>query len=72
MALVFASGSDELNGDTKIILVDYEPLGDIVSVSLTYKKYGGGFLFGWGAGIEKWDIDHITVGHENKRLVCFI
>jgi len=65
-AVSISREGDELEDESKIVVVDYDDLGDITSVSLTYTK-NGGILFGIGSGTDEWKLDYIVIWKEEKQ-----
>ena len=62
---VYRSG-DTLGSKAKIVIVDYQSLGDLKEVTVKYKK-NGGFIGLFGGGTDEWYLDYIVVSQEDKR-----
>lgn len=57
---------DELEGKSKVMIVDFQPMGDLTALELTYTKKTNWF-FGVGNGADEWSLEYVIVKKEAKQ-----
>lgn len=58
---------DTLGAEAKIVIVDYQTMGALKEVTISYTKNGGWLWGSIGAGTDEWFLDHVVVFNEGKQ-----